>query len=164
MNIFFYITAAVAIASALMAITRREAMHGVLYLIAVLLAIALLFFQLGAPFIAALEIIIYAGAIVILFLFVIMMLNPKGDSRGTVLTGFFGPLVLVAILGAQWFFLAQTESSLMVTTGVGPRLLAHTFFQDYAFAIHLVALFLLVGLVGAFHLGKISEQKRSGAS
>lgn len=153
MNLFFYITAAVAIISALAAITRREAMHGILYLVVVLMAVAILFFQLGAPFLAALEIIVYAGAIVVLFLFVVMMINPPADSRGTMLRGWFGPLVLAGILAIQFGTLLQGGGQPMVANTVGPELLGKTFFSDYAYTLHLVALFLFAGLVGAFHLG-----------
>jgi NADH-quinone oxidoreductase subunit J len=75
MTVVFYTAGAVAIASTVMAITRLDAVHALLYLIVSLLAVALTFFTRGAPFIAALEIIIYAGAIMVLFVFVVMMLN-----------------------------------------------------------------------------------------
>src|SRR5919197_4831899 len=75
MQFTFYLAAAVAVVATLMVITRLNAVHALLYLIVSLLAIALIFYILGAPFAAALEVIIYAGAIVVLFVFVVMMLN-----------------------------------------------------------------------------------------
>ena len=66
-------------------ITRLNAVHALLYLVVSLLAVAMVFFILGAPFVAALEVIIYAGAIMVLFIFVMMMLN-IGD-RATELNG-----------------------------------------------------------------------------
>jgi NADH-quinone oxidoreductase subunit J len=75
MPIVFYIAAAVAIIATCRVITALNAVHALLYLIVSLLAVALIFFALGAPFVAALEVIIYAGAIMVLFVFVIMMLN-----------------------------------------------------------------------------------------
>jgi NADH-quinone oxidoreductase subunit J len=75
MHAVFYIAAAVAIASTMMAITRLDEVHALLYLIVSLLAIAVVFFVLGAPFVAALDVIIYAGAIMVLFVFVVMLLN-----------------------------------------------------------------------------------------
>ena len=74
-----YISGFVAIISTLMVITRTNAVHALLYLIVSLLSVALVFFLLGAPFVAALEVIIYAGAIMVLFIFVIMMLNVGAD-------------------------------------------------------------------------------------
>ena len=75
MTVLFYISAVIAVMSTAMAITKLNAVHALLYLIVSLLAVAVIFFCLGAPFVAALEIIIYAGAIMVLFVFVIMMLN-----------------------------------------------------------------------------------------
>ena len=73
--ILFYIAATVALFSTVFALTRSNAAHALIYLIVSLLAVAVLFFLMGAPFAAALEIVIYAGAIMVLFVFVIMMLN-----------------------------------------------------------------------------------------
>src|SRR5512133_2701700 len=75
MNTIFYIAAGVALTSSIMAITNRNAIHALLYLILSLLAISVIFYISGAPFIAALEVIVYAGAIMVLFIFVVMMLN-----------------------------------------------------------------------------------------
>ncbi len=75
MNLFFYIAAFVAVISTIMAISGRNAIHSLLYLILSLLAVSVIFYLLNAPFIAALEVIIYAGAIMVLFIFVTMMLN-----------------------------------------------------------------------------------------
>ena len=71
MNLLFYLSALVAVISTFMVVTRKSAVHALLYLIVSLLAVALIFFSLGAPFVAALEVIIYAGAIMVLFVFVI---------------------------------------------------------------------------------------------
>jgi NADH-quinone oxidoreductase subunit J len=69
----FYVASAVAVIATLLVVTRRNAAHALLYLIVSFLAVALMFFILGAPFAAALEVIIYAGAIMVFFVFVIMM-------------------------------------------------------------------------------------------
>src|SRR5260370_38631889 len=71
----FYLAGVVAIIATLLAITQRHAVHALLYLVVSLLAVAMVFYTLGAPFVAALEIMIYAGAIMVLFVFVVMMLN-----------------------------------------------------------------------------------------
>jgi len=80
MNIFFYIAAVVALISTIMAISGKNAIHSLLYLILSLLAVSVIFYLLDAPFIAALEVIIYAGAIMVLFIFVTMMLNVGTES------------------------------------------------------------------------------------
>ena len=75
MEVAFYIAASVAIVSTVLTITRLNAVHALLYLIVSLLAVAVVFYTMGAPLVAALEVIIYAGAIMVLFVFVVMMLN-----------------------------------------------------------------------------------------
>ena len=92
MLIAFYIAAAVAILATVMVITRQNAVHALLYLIVSLLAVAVVFYALGAPFVAALEVIIYAGAIMVLFLFVVMMLN-IGDQATEMETTWLNPVV-----------------------------------------------------------------------
>ena len=110
MTIIFYIAALVAILSTLLVITRTSAVHALLYLIVSLLAVAMIFFVLGAPFVAALEVIIYAGAIMVLFIFVIMMLNLGGahaKEEALLLTpGIWkGPAMLCVILAAELIYL-----------------------------------------------------------
>ena len=83
MEMLFYIAAAVALLATVLALSRANAAHALIYLIVLLLAVAVVFFLMGAPFAAALEIVIYAGAIMVLFVFVIMMLNVgrEGTAR-----------------------------------------------------------------------------------
>ncbi len=75
MELTFYIAAAVAVVATVLMLTRLNVVHALLYLIVSLLGVAVVFYVLGAPFVAALEAIVYAGAIMVLFLFVVMMLN-----------------------------------------------------------------------------------------
>src|SRR5271157_3694761 len=81
MELIFYIAGAVAVISTILMLTRLNLVHALLYLIVSLLAVAVDFFVLGAPFAAALEAIVYAGAIMVLFLFVVMMLNVGRDTE-----------------------------------------------------------------------------------
>ena len=74
-SIIFYVLAVLIIASTGLAISRRNLVHAVVYLVISFFGVAMLFYLLGAPFLAALEVIIYAGAIMVLFLFIIMMLK-----------------------------------------------------------------------------------------
>src|SRR5688572_12488775 len=78
--ITFYISATIAVLATIMVITQYNMIHALLYLVVSFLAVSLVFYVLGAPFVAALEIIVYAGAIVVLIIFVIMMLNLKEES------------------------------------------------------------------------------------
>src|SRR5215467_4977455 len=103
MLIAFYIAGAIAIASTVMAITRLHAVHALLYFIVSLLSVAVVFYVLGAPFVAALEVIIYAGAIVVLFVFAVMMLNlgevAANQERQWLTPGIWtGPVLLAGVL------------------------------------------------------------------
>ncbi len=81
MTVLFFIAGAVAVIATGMVITRTKAIHALLYLVVSFLALALVFYDLGAPFAAALEVIIYAGAIMVLFLFALMLIDPgKADE------------------------------------------------------------------------------------
>src|SRR4051812_5789469 len=75
METLFYVAAAVAIISTLMVITRYSPVHALLYLVVSFLSAAMVFLSVGAPFVAALEVIVYTGGIIVLFIFVVMMLN-----------------------------------------------------------------------------------------
>ena len=101
--VVFYISAAVAVVSTAMAISRLNAVHALLYLLVSLLAVALIFFVIGAPFVAALEVIVYAGAIMVLFVFVMMLLNLgphsiEQERRWLTPRTWIGPLVLTVVL------------------------------------------------------------------
>ncbi|HEX9784138.1 MAG TPA: NADH-quinone oxidoreductase subunit J, partial [Opitutaceae bacterium] len=80
MTIAFYLLAAIAVVTTILVITHRNVVHALLYFIVSLLSVAVMFFIIGAPFVAALEVIIYAGAIMVLFLFVVMMFSLGVES------------------------------------------------------------------------------------
>lgn len=165
MNTIFYITSAIAIISTVMVITRANAVHALLYLILSLLAVAVLFFTLGAPFVAALEIIVYAGAIMVLFTFVVMMLNTLENTQkqermllnGTV---WVVPGALSVILLGLYVY-AVTSSPPEVTTfsNTGPKEVGISLFSKYLLGVEIAALLLLAGIIGAYHLGK--EKKKT---
>jgi NADH-quinone oxidoreductase subunit J len=97
-TITFYVVAAVIVVSTGLAITRNHPIHSVIYLVVSFLGSGVLFFLLGAPFLAAVEVIVYAGAIMVLFLFVIMMFKVEGiEVRGFPWRQ-WGPAILTAIL------------------------------------------------------------------
>src|SRR5579864_296549 len=124
MDAMFYIAAVVAILATVMVITRLNAVHALLYLIVSLLAVAVIFFTLGAPFIAALEVIIYAGAIMVVFVFVAMLLN-LGDQAAAQERQWFSPGIwiapgiLTAVLMVELVYMLITGAGRMFgTTGV----------------------------------------------
>src|ERR1043165_5752481 len=116
MDVIFYIASAIAILSTIMVITRYNMVHALLYLVVSFLAVAVIFFVLGAPFIAALEIIVYAGAIVVLIIFVIMMLNLKQESveqesKWVTKKVWVGPAILCTILLAEIVYILATTDT-----------------------------------------------------
>ena len=157
--ILFYLTSAVAIFATLMMITRLNAVHGLLYLILSLLAAGVIFFLLGAYFAAVLEVIIYAGAIMVLFVFVIMMLNQGqktiAQERLWLQPGIWvGPSLLAVILLAEMLLVivlgGDAESGHVVTT----RQVGIALYGPYLLAVELASMLLMAGLVGAYHLAK----------
>jgi NADH-quinone oxidoreductase subunit J len=168
MNFLFYVAAAVAIISTVMVITRVNIVHALLYMVLSLLSVALIFFLLGAPFIAALEVIIYAGAIMVLFIFVVMMLNlgPQTAQQERLwfdLRTWRGLMILGGILLGELIFatrLGYTQPQTL--TEVAPHQVAITMFGPYLLGVELASMVLLAGLVGAYHLGRresVSERQ-----
>lgn len=160
MNIAFYLAAVVAIISTVMVITRMNAVHALLYMIVSLFSVAVIMFTLGAPFVAALEVIVYAGAIMVLFIFVVMMLNvgtAEADRERSLLNprAWIGPIILAVILGGELVFMLS--NGIPSATGVevvSPKEVGISMFTTYMLGVQMVAMLLLAGLVGAFHLGK----------
>lgn len=161
MEIVFYGAAVVAVISTVMVITRLNAIHALLYLIVSLLSVALIFYTLGAPFIAALEVIIYAGAIMVLFIFVIMMLNlgPQTvlqESQWLQPGTWVGPAILAFVLLAELIYVLA--SGLTLAGGqavlVEPQSVGLALFGPYLLGVELAAMLLLAGMVGAYHLGR----------
>jgi NADH-quinone oxidoreductase subunit J len=160
MNAVFYIAASVAVIATAMVITRANVVHALLYLIVSLLAIALIFFVLGAPFVAALEVIIYAGAIMVLFLFAIMTLNLGRDSvvqesQWMRPTSWVGPSLLTLVLLAELIYVFLSGPSQAPDAAlIDPRAVGIALFGPYLLAVELASLLLLAGMVGAYYLGR----------
>jgi len=169
MTTLFYIAAAVAVLATALAITRLNAVHALLYAIVSFLAVSLILLTLGAPFIAALEVIVYAGAIMVLFVFVVMMLNQGPQSvdreRQLLSPGLWrGPAALASVLFVELVYVLSSSAS--GTTGAGlvsPKQLGLTLFGPYVLGVELASLLLTAGLVGAFHLGRRDSEADSGA-
>ena len=164
----FWTPAAVALVSTFLVITRKNAAHALIYLVVSLLSVAVIFFVLGAPFAAALEVVIYAGAIVVLFLFVVMMLNLGNTSvmretRWLRPGMWIGPAILVSILLITMVYLISGLPDASVTKGemVGPKAVGIQLFRPYLLAVELAGFLLLAALIGAYHLGRrYLEQRR----
>lgn len=166
--VLFWIPGAVAIGATVAVITRKNASRALIYLVVSLLAVAVIFFMLGAPFAAALEVVVYAGAIVVLFLFVVMMLNlgrssVMRESRWLQPGMWIGPFVLVAILAVVFAYaFASVDGVDTMGEMVGPRAVGKALFGEgpYLLAVELAGFLLLAALVGAYHLGRRYLEER----
>lgn len=161
MTLAFYIAAAVALLSTALVITRRDPVHALLYLVVSLLAVAVDMFLLGAPFLAAMEVVIYAGAIMVVFVFALMILGAGGGARSLqtptprTLRTWAGPAALAAVLGAAVILLlAQGDGGGDGGEVVGAEEVGQALFGPYFIGVELASFLLLAGLFGAFHLGR----------
>jgi NADH-quinone oxidoreductase subunit J len=159
----FVITAAVAIIATTLVITGRNAVHALLYLVVSLLAVAVIFLMLGAPFAAALEVIIYAGAIMVVFLFVVMMVEsapvPGPDQTLKDARLWVGPGLLAAVLLVELVvMMAMGVPGVAGGEAVAPQAVGIRLMGPYLLAVELASMLLLAGLVGAWHLGRPAER------
>jgi NADH-quinone oxidoreductase subunit J len=165
--ILFFICAAVAVLGAVLLIVAREPIHSALALILVMMSLAVLYLLLGAEFIAAVQVIVYAGAVMVLFVFVIMLLNAGVEVRTNyskiakyvgVPLGFF--LLLEA---AYWMWRSAVGASIANGAGavnsdaVSTVDLSNLLFRDYLFPFEATSILVLIAIVGALVLAKKGE-------
>jgi len=170
----FYSLAAVAIFASLRVVTQANPVHAILSMIVSLLAIAGIFFVLGAPFAGALEIVVYAGAIMVLFVFVIMMLNlgMSNDEReerwldGGTWAIPTGLTLIIAVVLYAMIGLNHDEAAMIGVTSISAKEVGTVLFTKYVMLIEVAALLLLAALVAAYHLGKesIDDEIETNAS
>ncbi|MFU9136815.1 NADH-quinone oxidoreductase subunit J [Erwinia tasmaniensis] len=165
MEFAFYLCGLVAVLTTLRVITHSNPVHALLYLIISLLAIAGVFFSLGAYFAGALEIIVYAGAIMVLFVFVVMMLN-LGDSvqaqeRQWLQPGaWIGPgLLSLVLLVVMIYAILSVQDRGIAGSMIDAKAVGISLFGPYVLAVELASMLLLAGLVVAYHIGR---EKRAG--
>ena len=140
-------------------VTRRNPVHSVLWMLVLFVHIAGLYLFLNAEFLAAIQIIVYAGAIMVLFLFVIMMLNlgkfsvdqEKSWTSGRVM---LVPAIMSAILLAQLINVLRNYEHSIDVVEVGVLEVSALLFGPYVLAVELASILLLAGLVSAYHLAK----------
>ncbi len=158
----FYVLGLVAIVASWRVISHANPVHAILSMIVSLLAVAGIFFILGAPFAGVLEIIVYAGAILVLFVFVIMMLNLGVDTtqeqKWLNVNAWTTPIALTMVIVAvlSGFILSQKnaqEIALSANT-IDAKAVGISLFSHYVLAVQMAAFLLLGALVAAYHLGK----------
>ena len=156
----FWIAAAIALLGGIGVITMRQPIKSVLSLVAVMLALSVLFLLLSAQFIFAVQIIVYAGAVMVLFLFVVALLGPSREGRGRRLRFQWGLSLLVAAVffGFLWAMLggvhlrAPQQADLAVFGSV--QQMGIGLFTAYLFPFELTSVLLLVAAVGAIYLSR----------
>ncbi|UCD94421.1 MAG: NADH-quinone oxidoreductase subunit J [Candidatus Zixiibacteriota bacterium] len=168
--VIFYFAAAVAVAGAVMMILQRNPVASVMYLVISLVAQAILYVQLQALFIGALLIIVYAGAILVLFLFVIMILNLRGEefrnekhrpgraAKIIIPVVFF--LEVVAIIKQLAAPPAAGRATEVAADFGSVEMVAGRLFREYLFPFELTSILLLVAIVGAVVMAKRDKGKK----
>jgi NADH-quinone oxidoreductase subunit J len=167
--IIFGILAIIAIASALLMLTSRNAIYSALWLVLNFATIAIFYLVLNAPFIAMVQITVYAGAIMVLFLFVIMLLGAEklrgvrgGELWQRITAGFLG-LTLIVVLG---IVLVQRGSSADIASNVidsSPAALGLRLFESYVFPFEITGILLLVAMIGVVILNRNKKKRGQNA-
>ncbi|MFZ5722830.1 MAG: NADH-quinone oxidoreductase subunit J [Pseudomonadota bacterium] len=164
MEIAFYTSALVAVLATLGVVTGKNPVHALLCLVVSLLAVAMVFFTVGAPFAAALEMIVYAGAILVLFVFVVMMLNLGAETerqeRAWLAPGIWWyPAVLCAVLLAQWLLVLPIAPETLDGKVIGAKAVGVALYGPYLLIVELVSMLLLAAMVAAWHLGRHDDKE-----
>lgn len=171
---FFILLALVAIGSGLLVVIARNPIHSALSLVACFVQIAALFILLGSPFLAVVQLFVYVGAIMVLFLFVIMMLDIRKEVQGRFIQkGAIASIVALLALATELLFLLSQSSRLhaMMTSpsviGDDPtKQLSLTLFRDFLLPFEVASVILLVALIGAVVLAQSNprNEHKKGAT
>jgi NADH-quinone oxidoreductase subunit J len=165
-GIYFWVLAAVTVMASLGVVLQRNPMYSVLLLIVSFGGLSGLYITLNAPFVAAIQIIIYAGAIMVLFLFVVMLLNvptedPPHGYHARLLGGagprWFGAVLAVVLMGELVFALSHLASTPLPSGTGNPTSIAQIgvrLYRDYAFAFEVTSVLILLSMVGAVILAR----------
>ena len=156
--VVFFVLAAIAVAGAVNLIVQRHPVHSALSLIAMMVAVAGLYLLLEAEFIAAIQIIVYAGAIMVLFVFVIMLLNAGAEERTNLSrTAFYTGLPLSIFLTVELAYRVAHASAPMTAAPMPAeptRGLAMLLFQGFVFPFEATSILILIAILGAIVLAK----------
>jgi len=157
-QIIFYILSATAVMATLLAITEKHPVHAILFLVTSLFSMATIFYLLMAPLVAVFEVILYAGAIMVLFLFVIMMLDLGHPEKGLAphWREWLPALLLAGVSIASLVLVIVSRHAATAAPAAMPtiREVAVRLFQEHGLAVELISLQLLFALVGALYLGR----------
>ena len=157
-SIIFYILSAIILITTGIAITRRNLVHAVVYLVFSFFGSAMMFYLFGAPLLAVLEVIIYAGAIMVLFLFIIMMVKVEASEERLFPIRQWLPMALMGVVYLiMGTVIVSSAPGSQVTLDIAlakPKAFGEYLFQTHWLVIEIVSLLLLVALIGALYLGR----------
>lgn len=165
----FLALAVVAVASALAMVFARNAIHAVLFMVGNFATVATLFLLLDAPFLAAVQVVVYAGAIMVLFLFVVMLMGPNPAPLWEQIPGqrplglLFGILLAIGLITAVNIdqLTGVTGNAAAIIEQVGqPTALAGHLYRNYLLPFEITSVLLLIGMIGAVILAKREKQER----
>jgi NADH-quinone oxidoreductase subunit J len=160
MSIVFYIAAAVIVLASLNVVVQRTPVYSALSLIVVLCSLAVVYLLLGGPFMAVIQVIVYAGAIMVLFVFVIMLLNAGHEepSHRSHMARWFGAPLIGAFLGEMfvviWGQFPPNSMSRPATFDGSPSAIGHVLFSSYVLPFEVTSVLILVAVLGAVVLAK----------
>ena len=162
----FYVLGAFAAISALLCIVQRNPVASALWLVSTMFALAAIYVLLNAQFIAAIQVLVYAGAVMVLFLFVIMLLDPAGEGvvgrTGRIQVTVAIASVAVLLMGAAKLVpaLAAPDQAAQPAAEFGQVMsVGRLLFTSYLFPFELASILLLVAMIGAMHMGKKGESE-----
>jgi NADH-quinone oxidoreductase subunit J len=174
MYFFFYLFAIVGVVSAVMVVTRRNVMHAALFLLLTFLCVGATYVTLRAELLAAMQVLVYAGAVMVLFLFAILLVN---IPRSLLLRQWTGQTLVAVVLAgvtglwiilALWWGFSETtldEAALSEPLGT-PSAIGQAIFTDYVLPFEIASLVLLAAMIGALYLAREAthEAQPSGSS
>jgi NADH-quinone oxidoreductase subunit J len=160
----FFFLAAIAILGAISLILQRHPIHSALSLIVVMVALAGLYLLMGAEFVAAVQIIVYGGAIMVLFVFVIMLLNAGVEERTNMskMAGWAGLPLAIALMGFLAAAVARSTDRVQAVAQSGApvptKVVAGLLFQEFVYPFELTSFLILVAIIGAIVLAQREKQ------
>jgi NADH-quinone oxidoreductase subunit J len=162
--VVFFFLAAIAVLGAISLILQRHPIHSALSLIVVMVALAGLYLLMGAEFVAAVQIIVYGGAIMVLFVFVIMLLNAGVEERTNMskMAGWAGLPLAIALMGFLAAAVARSTDRVQAVAQSGAtaptKVVAGLLFQEFVYPFELTSFLILVAIIGAIVLAQREKQ------
>jgi NADH-quinone oxidoreductase subunit J len=165
-QVLFIVFGMICVAGAVNLLAQRHPINSALSLVVVMASLSLIYLLLGAEFVAAIQVIVYAGAIMVLFVFVIMLLNAGAEerTRGSRIALWIGVPGVVVLAGSVAWLLVHSagalggvslSSSASASASFGDtRQIAHLLFRDFLLPFEITSLLILIAIMGAVVLGK----------